>query len=56
VYFKGRWSDPFDTTSTEPRSFHLSGGGSVMAPMMVQDDEYGYLETDSVQAIRLPLR
>jgi len=54
VYFKGRWSDPFDKTKTEARSFHLSGGGSVMAPMMVQDDEYGYLETDSVQAIRLP--
>jgi serine protease inhibitor len=54
VYFKGRWSVPFDKKRTEPRAFHLSGGGSVVAPMMVQNGEYDYLETGSFQAIRLP--
>jgi len=54
VYFKGRWSVPFDKKRTEPRTFHLSGGGSAAAPMMAQSGEYDYLETPSFQAIRLP--
>lgn len=54
VYFKGRWSVPFDKKETKPRSFHLPGGHSITAPMMIQRGEYRYLETDSFQAIRLP--
>ena len=54
VYFKGRWRVPFDKKRTASRSFHLSGGSAVMLPMMVQNGEYDYLETDALQAIRLP--
>jgi serpin B len=54
VYFKGRWTIPFDRKETKPRSFHLPGGRSVTVPMMAQRGEYRYLETDSFQAIRLP--
>jgi serpin B len=54
VYFKGRWSVPFDQKETKPRSFHLREGRSDTVPMMVQRGEYRYLETDSFQAIRLP--
>jgi serine protease inhibitor len=54
VYFKGRWTVPFDKKETKPRSFHLLGGRSITVPMMVQKGEYRYLETDSFQAIRLP--
>jgi serine protease inhibitor len=54
VYFKGHWSVPFDQKETKPRSFHLPGGHSITVPMMVQQGEYRYLETDSFQAIRLP--
>ena len=54
VYFKGRWSVPFDRKRTEPRAFHLRGGASPTVPMMIQDGEYDYLENDSFQAIRLP--
>jgi serpin B len=54
VYFKGRWSLPFDKKKTEPRTFHLQGGGSVTPPMMSQNGKYDYFETNSFQAIRLP--
>ena len=54
VYFKGRWTVPFDKKETKPRSFHLPAARSVMVPMMAQRGEYRYLETDSFQAIRLP--
>jgi serine protease inhibitor len=54
VYFKGRWTVPFDKKETKPRSFHLPGGRSITVPMMVQRGEYRYLETESFQAIRLP--
>jgi len=53
VYFKGRWAIPFDKKATGPRTFHLQGGGSVKAPMMVQHGDYPYFESDRFQAIRL---
>ena len=53
VYFKGRWTIPFDKKATETRAFHLQGGGSVKAPMMVQNGDYPYFESDGFQAIRL---
>jgi serine protease inhibitor len=54
VYFKGRWSMPFDKKKTETRTFHLPGGNSVDAPMMIQTDWFPYFEDDTFQAIRLP--
>ena len=54
VYFKGRWSMPFDKNKTETRTFHLRGGNSVSAPMMIETDSFPYFEDDVFQAIRLP--
>jgi serine protease inhibitor len=54
VYFKGRWSVPFDPKKTEPRTFHLQNGRSVTIPMMSGNGKYDYSETDSFQVIRLP--
>ncbi len=54
VYFKGRWSMPFSKRQTETRTFHLRGGNSVNAPMMIQTDWFLYFESDVFQAIRLP--
>lgn len=54
VYFKGRWTTPFDKKATKPGKFHLQGGGSVEVPMMAQSEQYPYFETDAFQAIRLP--
>ena len=54
VYFKGRWTSPFDKKATKPGKFHLQDGGSVDVPMMAQSGKYPYFETDAFQAIRLP--
>ena len=56
VYFKGRWQRPFTKSATQPRPFHLQGASpaDVEVPMMVQDGEYQYFETDTLQAIALP--
>jgi serine protease inhibitor len=56
VYFKGRWQRPFTKSATQPRPFHLQGTSpaDIEVPMMVQDGEYQYFETDTLQAIALP--
>ena len=54
VYFKGQWSEPFDKRKTETRTFHLPGGNSIDAPMMIRTDWFPYFENDIFQAIRLP--
>jgi serine protease inhibitor len=54
VYFKGRWTEPFNKQDTRNRPFHLSNGDRKQQPMMVQHGEYRYAETDRFQAISLP--
>jgi serine protease inhibitor len=54
VYFKGRWTSPFDKKATRPGKFHLADGSSVDTPMMAQSGRYPYFDTDTFQAIRLP--
>ena len=53
VYFKGRWTSPFDKKATETGTFHVDDGGSAKVPLMVQSGKYPYFETDSFQAVRL---
>ncbi|MGH7906970.1 MAG: serpin family protein [Candidatus Binataceae bacterium] len=53
VYFKGKWTAPFDKKKTAPRRFFLGSQGSVTVPMMIQRGDYPYLETAAFQAIRL---
>jgi serpin B len=54
VYFKGRWTSPFDKKATERGPFYLPGGATAEVPLMVQIGKYPYFETDSFQAVRLP--
>jgi len=54
VYFKGRWTDPFEKASTMDRPFTLLDGSEKAVPMMSQSGEYPYLETEGFQAISLP--
>ncbi len=54
VYFKGRWTSPFDKKATKPGKFHFADSGSTDIPMMAQSGKYPYFETDAFQAIRLP--
>lgn len=54
VYFKGRWSAPFDAARTRPRPFRTGGGESIEHPTMERRGDYGYLRGDGFQALRMP--
>jgi serpin B len=54
LYFKGKWTSPFDSTGTRARPFHPPGGRTVWRPSMEQTGNFGYLRGDRFQALRLP--
>jgi serpin B len=54
IYFKGRWSAPFDKAQTKEGAFHLSATQSVQAPLMHRAGNYGYYEGERFQALELP--
>jgi serine protease inhibitor len=54
VYFKGNWTKPFDPKLTIGRPFTLLNGSSKSVPMMSQQGNYLYAETEEFQAIGLP--
>jgi serpin B len=54
VYFKGKWSDPFDANDTKDRSFYLRGGGQKIIPMMTKTKTFTYRRGTGYQAVRLP--
>lgn len=53
IYFNGKWTEPFEKTSTVDQEFHLSDGVKTVK-MMHQGGEYLYSETPDFQAVRLP--
>ncbi|WP_054955883.1 serpin family protein [Paenibacillus dakarensis] len=54
VYFNGGWTDEFNPEDTKDKDFSLADGTVKKIPMMKQEQEFGYKETDSWQAVRLP--
>lgn len=54
VYFKGAWTNAFDTKLTRERDFHLPGGRTISHPMMSQSGEYRYRRGDGFKAVSLP--
>jgi len=54
VYFKGRWSVPFDAARTRPRPFRTGAGGSIEHPSMERGGGYRHLRGDGFQALRMP--
>jgi serpin B len=59
VYFKGKWTRPFDANLTQNLTFAASDGSSQQVPTMSQDGQYWYFEEDgllgpALQAIKLP--
>lgn len=56
VFFKGRWTKPFDPRDTRPDTFHLMHGGKVMRQMMWQIDDFDYLSGDGFSAVALPFK
>ncbi len=53
VYFKGKWSEPFDAKDTKDRAFHMRGGGEKQTPMMSQSRKFLYRKGSGYQAVRL---
>jgi serpin B len=54
VYFKGKWSDPFEAKDTKDRPFYLRGGSQKIVPMMTQSKAFTYRHGTGYQAVRLP--
>lgn len=54
VYFKGNWTTQFNPNQTTNRSFQLPDGSQKQHPLMSQQGNYPYYETEQFQAISLP--
>ncbi len=54
VYFNAAWQSQFQKSATSNGSFTLANGSQVTAPMMKQQENFGYAEGSDYQAIELP--
>jgi serine protease inhibitor len=57
IYFKGTWVKQFDEEKTYETDFTTASGAKVPVRMMQRTDEdaiFGYAETDTLQALRMP--
>ncbi len=54
VYFKGDWTTQFDPAQTTQQPFYRLDGSQQPQPLMAQQGQYLYAETDQFQAISLP--
>jgi serine protease inhibitor len=54
VYFKGKWSHPFEIKDTKERPFNLRSGDQKQVPMMAQTRNFNYLDGSDYQVVRLP--
>lgn len=54
IYFKGKWTKPFEKSQTTERPFYLSDGSQKQHPMMSQSGQYRYYENETFQAVSLP--
>jgi serpin B len=54
IYFKGNWARQFEEKRTQDAPFTLAEGQKIDVAMMYQKAEFGYMETDTFQALELP--
>ncbi|MEA2015673.1 MAG: serpin family protein [Actinomycetota bacterium] len=54
IYFKGRWTYPFDEEQTVDDDFYLDGGTAKKVPMMSLKEKFDYYKGDNFSALRLP--
>jgi serpin B len=54
IYFKGSWENKFEESRTQDRPFNLQYQQQKTVPMMEQSRSFRYLETNGLQAVRLP--
>lgn len=53
IYFKGAWAEKFDKDNTKDEAFK-GYSAEKLVPMMHQEHEFNYAETDDCQALCLP--
>jgi serpin B len=54
IYFKGNWSNEFDKSQTAQYPFYITSGRRKQHPMMSQEGNYRYYESEQFQAVSLP--
>ncbi|MEH2108717.1 serpin family protein [Nostoc sp.] len=54
IYFKGNWSNEFDKNQTAQYPFQITSGKHKQHPMMSQNGDYRYYESEQFQAVSLP--
>ncbi|MEH2045973.1 serpin family protein [Nostoc sp.] len=54
IYFKGNWSNEFDKKQTASYPFYITSGRQKQQPMMSQEGDYRYYESENFQAVSLP--
>jgi serpin B len=54
IYFKGRWTKPFDEENTRDGPFTLLDGSRKTVPMMARSGSYRIYRGEGFQAVRLP--
>lgn len=54
IYFKGDWSNRFESSATTDAPFFIRSDSTVSVSMMHQERKFRYAASDSLQAIELP--
>ncbi len=54
IYFKGDWANQFDATRTQHAPFWVTPTDELQTPMMTQEQNLGYAESDGLQILELP--
>ena len=54
IYFKGNWAKQFKEDRIQDAPFTLADGNKINVAMMNQKAEFGYMETDTFQALEMP--
>jgi serpin B len=54
IYFRGEWACKFQASLTKTEAFLVSPEMSLQVPMMKQEGEFRYGESESVQVLELP--
>ena len=54
IYFKGTWTYEFDEAATRNRPFTGMDGSQKDVPMMEQETDLGYFESETFQAVDMP--
>jgi serpin B len=54
IYFKGNWAKQFKENMTKDAPFTLVDSRKIEVAMMNQKEEFGYMETDTFQALEMP--